>query len=353
MPPATASDRDALHAFDDLRLVSNDLTDADGFTLTAVVRNEMFFMPAFLAHYRALGVERFVFLDDHSSDGTRAFLADQADCMVVESGRQFADRVPIDHPMCRGANTVRVRNVWINVLLQRFALDRWSLHVDADEFLRIPEGRALQDIVADLDAAGEAAVCCVMLDMYPAHIADLAAMKNDEQLRLDDTWYYDGRQHFALPSLFKKPGWSQPSIKYPGARARLMRTYRIRVYRGMRWVRSWYELPHYHLIRKPVLLRLSASEYFVDSHRTSARLSDKHVLPLEHFKFSGQLFARAEAAIQRGSHHRGSVEYHEMTRLLDTMSEANASFLCDWSSSDRSFDAYLRNGVALGFGDAT
>ena len=48
--------------------------------------------PAFLAHYRRLGADRFVILDDRSTDGTVAFLAAQPDVMVV------GER----HPLLRG-----------------------------------------------------------------------------------------------------------------------------------------------------------------------------------------------------------------------------------------------------------
>ena len=39
-------------------------------TVCAIVHDEMFFLPAFLAHYRRLGADRFVILDDASTDGT-------------------------------------------------------------------------------------------------------------------------------------------------------------------------------------------------------------------------------------------------------------------------------------------
>ena len=42
--------------------------------LVCVLKDEMYFLPEFLAHYRALGVEHFVFLDDASTDGTTVFL---------------------------------------------------------------------------------------------------------------------------------------------------------------------------------------------------------------------------------------------------------------------------------------
>ena len=48
------------HAHDDLRVVYGADVPPSGFTLLAILRNEIFFLPAFLKHYRSLGIQRFV-----------------------------------------------------------------------------------------------------------------------------------------------------------------------------------------------------------------------------------------------------------------------------------------------------
>ena len=61
--------------------------------LFAIVRNEMYFLPHLLRHYRALGLREFCFLDDRSDDGTRAFLMAQPDCVVIESNKTFGEQI--------------------------------------------------------------------------------------------------------------------------------------------------------------------------------------------------------------------------------------------------------------------
>ena len=78
---------------DDLEVIATASAPRDGLPLCAVVRNEMYFLPAFLAHYRGLGVGHFLMLDDRSDDGTRAFLASQPDVTLIGSGRRYGDRV--------------------------------------------------------------------------------------------------------------------------------------------------------------------------------------------------------------------------------------------------------------------
>ncbi len=45
----------------------------------AVMRDEMRRLPHWMDHYRRLGVAQFLLVDNGSRDGTREFLADQAD----------------------------------------------------------------------------------------------------------------------------------------------------------------------------------------------------------------------------------------------------------------------------------
>ena len=176
----------ALEDFDDFRVLGRDLSEHPGFTLTSVVKDEMFFLPAFLAHYRALGVRRFVFLDDRSTDGTRQYLLEQPEGMVLGSGRRFGDIVSLDHPIAHGvwerkggrrlpSGKVRLVHVWGNLLVRKYAGTHWAIHADADEFLRIPEGLSIQDMAARLDASGCNAAWSLMLDLYPRRFRDLAA----------------------------------------------------------------------------------------------------------------------------------------------------------------------------------
>ena len=71
-------------------------------TLFAVMRNEMYFLPAFLAHYRALGVKQFVIVDDASDDGTTQYLAAQPDCCSGMSEHRYGARVSISDPRYGG-----------------------------------------------------------------------------------------------------------------------------------------------------------------------------------------------------------------------------------------------------------
>ena len=54
-----------------------------------VVYNEMFYLPAFLDHYRSLGIEQFIFIDDGSTDESFAYLASQPDTVIAQPEMRY------------------------------------------------------------------------------------------------------------------------------------------------------------------------------------------------------------------------------------------------------------------------
>src|SRR5262249_36770098 len=89
------------------------------------VRNEAARLPYFVAYYRQLGVARFLVVDNDSSDGTGAWLAQQPDVYVWKSSLSF-----------RKAN---FGSSWFELLLRRYGVGHWCLVVDADELFYYPE----------------------------------------------------------------------------------------------------------------------------------------------------------------------------------------------------------------------
>ena len=90
----------------------------------STVRNEADILPAFLDHYRKMGVQRFFFIDNASDDETPRLLREQPDvCLYHAPGSYHA-------ALCG--------NAWVNQVAGRHCMNRWTLVVDADEFLILP-----------------------------------------------------------------------------------------------------------------------------------------------------------------------------------------------------------------------
>lgn len=117
-----------------------------------VVRDEAPRLPDFLAHHRALGVPRFVFIDNGSDDGTDALILRQGDCDLWRCAERF------DGSAKQG---------WITALIEIYGRERWYLVLDADEHLAFPgEERGLDALLAALEAAGEHRPRALMVDRY-------------------------------------------------------------------------------------------------------------------------------------------------------------------------------------------
>ena len=340
---------------DDLRVVSGAGVDSSGFTLLGMLRNEMYFLPAFLAHYRALGVERFVFLNDRSDDGSFEYLCEQPDTVVVESGRRYSDMIDVPPDFANIVSSLRMENVLRSLLHDRFAQDRWALQVDLDEFVRLPEELTLPELVAGLEERGAHAAWGVMLDVYPKDIAALAEQKNDTRLDMSATWYFDGERHLRLRRD------RSPRVVYSGARARLYRTYGVdRMYfdlgvRTRKIKRQWQEYigievkpPIYNALQKPVLLKWREGCYHLSSHKCSLPMSKNFLIPIQHFRFTGILYDKIGVALRENVRFNSAADHRLLSELLGRMTEKNGSFLYRKSKPLESFSVLARTGNALG-----
>ena len=129
-------------------------------TAFACVRDEMANLPGFLEHHRHLGIDRFVIVDNLSTDGTNDYLRAQPDVLLY----QTADSFPAAGAGMR----------WINWLIERHGGGRWCLFVDADENFIFPgcETTPIGDFAAWLDSQGMEGVSAFMLDVYPERLLD-------------------------------------------------------------------------------------------------------------------------------------------------------------------------------------
>ena len=340
----------------DLRVVSDTNVDPSGFTLLAILRNEMYFLPAFLAHYRGLGVQRFVFLDDRSDDGSFEYLLQQPDTVVVHSDRSFGYKVEPPPSISDAIVEPRIQFLWISILFDMFSLDRWALQVDLDEFIHLPQGLTFPDLAAQLDQQGTRALWAVMLDVYPKDITTFSYSEKSARLDISATWYFDGERHLRLRRC--RP----PKIVYPGARARLYGEYGLdklypvlgvrkhdRFRRILRKIGLRRKPLRYNNILKPALLKWGEDCYFKNPHNTNLTGSGRYLLPIQHFRFCGSLVDRIRLALRDNSHFLGSADYRLMRALLLRMKERNGTFLYRKSRPLQSFEDLVETRNAVEF----
>lgn len=121
--------------------------------LIALVRDGAYYLDAFFAHYRAMGVRHFVFFDNGSTDDTIARIKSEAGTVIDQSHL----------PLAGYEDLIR------QYPAQTYGPERWCLYADMDEVLDF-EGRktfGIRGLTAYLEANGYTAFAAQMLEMFP------------------------------------------------------------------------------------------------------------------------------------------------------------------------------------------
>lgn len=138
------------------KLISNNLinsTSNDSPMVFVVVRNEFERMKVFFKHYRMLGVEQFVVLDNGSDDGTLELSIRQKGTKVYQILDTFETNKKVG---------------WIEKLLIINGKDRWCIVADSDELLDYYDSEiyTLKELINTGYSNGYKRIEGVLLDMY-------------------------------------------------------------------------------------------------------------------------------------------------------------------------------------------
>jgi hypothetical protein len=282
----------------------------------SVVRNEILRIPAWLRHYRALGVRLFAIVDNGSTDGTFEHLAEQHDVVLTR----------VDHSFAGSQFGIQ----WLNEFHNRTKANTWILFADADEFLvyRNWPNSSLATITDMAAAEGANAFFGLLLDMYPrCSIDDAALSTGDDPFEIAPC--FDRDYCFRLQP--RKP-WA-PAKRIlevvGGPRVRMLSSYDrersstwiARFCQGqidrilpvtpdllLPWLVRLFPRQMPSLSKAPLVLSGSGVKY-VNNHDVEGAVLFRENVVLCHFKFLADFAARVRQEASRGEHYRRGAEY--------------------------------------------
>ncbi len=296
----------ALRKSRELRVVQDntDRIRADDILLVSTFRNEKIRLPYFLKYYRSLGVNHFLFVDNDSSDGARAYLDGMEDVSVwFTRGSYKSATFGVD---------------WVNYLLRKYAHGHWSLIVDPDEFFIYPfcDTRPIRALTDWLDTSQIRSFASMLLDVYPKG-------------RIDQVPYQSGQDPLEIAHWFDSGNYSvTKNARYGnlwiqgGPRARIFFADKPKLAPALnkiplvKWDRNYAFVSSTHML----LPRGLNQVYETDGGEKASGI-------LLHTKFLDTFTAKAEEELARRQHYAGSVEY---TAYAETL-KAQPDLWCKWS----------------------
>ena len=120
--------------------------------LITVVRNEATRLPYFFDYYFKLGIDRIIVVDHSSTDKTRQLCESYSKVHVIDVNNGF-----------------HLKPIWIDSILRRYALNHWSMVLDADELLVFDgiEMLNIKQLCQWLSREEATAFRADLLDMFP------------------------------------------------------------------------------------------------------------------------------------------------------------------------------------------
>jgi len=230
----------------------------------------------FLHHYRVLGVERFIFVDNGSTDGTPEYLGRQPDIDLFTTDEPFG---------------TQRKQGWIHRLIGDYGCDRWYLVVDADEHVVFAgdDRASFGEVAAAAQTRGATRVRGCLVDMYAE--GPILATCREPGTTLRDTY-----------------GWFDPGGYAEHRNALLVSRVGGPRRRVLGKVVPGFEpqLTKYPLFR-PRDGDVAANPHYIWPGDPSPE--DRCHLGILHFKFDGDFLSKIDDAVERRQYWRDSVEY--------------------------------------------
>jgi len=305
----------------------------------ATCRNERLRLPAFLKHYRGLGIDRFFIVDHDSDDGTTDYLVGEPDVHVFRTTNRYSES--------------EMGTDWLNALLATFGVGSWCVTVDCDELLVYPgsETASLRTFTDYLDRRGCEALPSLLLDMYPGGRLQECRYQPGDDLAAASPYFDVGpyrKLEFDLCPWVHLSGGMRERVFHSEFRRRGLAA---KIYDAL-YYRVLHDMPGFgaHPPHRPPLLTKiplvrwdENSRYLKGNHAVTRKMVAPETGALLHFKFLHDFHARAVCEAARGEHYDGASEYRRYAERLTR--DPDMTFIFEGSAHFESTSQLVRLGL--------
>ena len=153
-----------------VKVIGGQPLSLEGVPLFVTMRNEKYFLPHFLRHYRSIGITHFIVYADQCDNEFIGNLKSQKDVAVLTSERlKFGDVIF----KSSSGSDVKFSQIIKEIVSNDLFYERWHLLVDADEFLLLPlPFDNINRYVDYLETQGQMYSYSPMVDFYPRRLRD-------------------------------------------------------------------------------------------------------------------------------------------------------------------------------------
>mgnify|MGYP001294429109 CR=1 FL=1 len=266
----------------DNRVIPNNQNEIRAFM---IVRNEALRMPYVLQHYRKLGVNRFLIIDNDSTDTTREFLLKQPDVHVFYTRKGYSNHWN-----------------WMGALLEKYGRNYWCLVVDADEIFIYPhyEELSLPKLCEYMEKNKQTAILNILVDMYPKGSIQSSNYQAGEDL-IRKSPYFDPYSY----DIYIDRGRNRKTGK----------RFERQLFRGGTRKRVFNQHAN---SSKVSLIKFDRKTYLTRGMHSAdgVSFSDLQGVVL-HFKFLFDFVARTKEEVKRGEYYKNAIAYKKYVEKID------------------------------------